>query len=122
MSDKNRRIRELLLYEIKQKQSAASAARKIYDVEGPNAVTASTCQRWFNNFAQNDTNVDDQPRSGRPMCIDLDTLREDIKEDPACITLLLSQEYECSRRTIVRGLHLIFLGRSTNAVDKYLTN
>ena len=105
MNSKNSRIRELMLYEFKQGKSAAAATRKICEVEGLDVVSERTCQVWFKKFAQGDTSIEDQPRSGRPTTINLDSLRQAIEQDPASSTAALSVDLHCSRSTVVRGLH-----------------
>lgn len=81
MSDEKKRIRALILNEFKRGQNAAASARNINKIEGPGVVNERTCRRWFIKFAQGDMGLDDQPRSGRPTSIDLESLRVAIEEE-----------------------------------------
>ena len=107
MKSQKRRIRELILYEFNQGSTAAAGHRNICEAEGEGTVSVATCERWFKKFALGDNDLDDKPRPGQPMVINLDALREAIEAEPSTSTLVLSNDLQCSQRTVVRGLRRI---------------
>ena len=60
----------------------------------------STAQRWFNHFKNGDLELDDLPRSGRPMEVDMDFLKQLIEEDPRLTLRCLAEQLGCSHTTV----------------------
>jgi len=48
------------------KKNAAEATGMICAVYGENAVSHTTCKRWYQKFRQRDFSLEDAPRVGRP--------------------------------------------------------
>ncbi|KAL6254709.1 hypothetical protein P5V15_014020 [Pogonomyrmex californicus] len=42
---------------------------------GENAVSYTTCKRWYQKFRQGDFSLEDEPRAGRPQKIETDELQ-----------------------------------------------
>ena len=100
-----REIHMLLLYEFRSGNTAAGAANKICQIMG-NAVTKDrTAQHWFARFKEGDFNLNDLPRSGRPVEFDLDLLKQIIEEDPRVTTRQLAEQFKCRHSTIADYLH-----------------
>ena len=70
-----REIRVLLLHEFRLGHKATEAANNICSTMGKDLLSARTAQRWFNRFENGDLELDDLPRSGRPMELDVDFLK-----------------------------------------------
>ena len=71
-----------------------------------NGVTNDrTAQHWFARFKEGDFNLDDLPRSGRPVEFDLDLLKQIIEEDPRVTTRQLAEQFKCHHSTIADYLH-----------------
>ena len=49
---------------------------------GEDVLSIRTAQSWFNRFKNGNFELDDLPRSGRPMELDVDLLKQLIEEDP----------------------------------------
>jgi transposase len=93
-------IRNLLLYEYQLGHDARTAAANVNRAKGDNTVHQSTAFRWFAKFRNDNTDLNDQPRSGRPQEIDRDAVIEAIEEDPTMSTETLADDFECTARQI----------------------
>lgn len=109
MEISNREIHILLLHEYRSGSNATQAANKICHSMGEDVISVRTAQTWFNKFKKGDLNLDDLPRSGRPVEIDLKFLKELIEQDPRITTRELGELLDCSHMTIAR--HLADLGK-----------
>ncbi|CAF1511105.1 unnamed protein product [Adineta ricciae] len=73
-------------------------------------VSTRTAQRWFNHLKNGDLELDDLPRSGRLMELDMDLLKQLIEEDPRSTLRGLAEQLECSHTTVEK--HLKELGKT----------
>jgi transposase len=71
------------------------------------SLSTSTAYEWFSKFAAGDRNLQDEPRSGRPSCIDDSTLKAILKADPHQTTTDLARKLGCHRTTVANHLHAI---------------
>ena len=101
-------VRHCLLYGFQQHHSARAAAGNICRYVGRGLISYVTASRWFNRFKGRDYSLEDQPRSGRPVEVDLDRLETLIESDPRHNTRCLAFMLGCSQSTIER--HLVELG------------
>jgi hypothetical protein len=74
MNLSRREIRVLLLLEFRLRHKAKEAANSICDTMRKDALSIRTAQHWFNRFKNSNFEVDDLPRSGRPLELDVDLL------------------------------------------------
>ena len=81
MNLSHREIRVLLLHEFRLGHKATEAANNICNTMGEDVLSTRTAQRWFNRFKNGNFELDDLPRSGRPMELDVDLLSQLIEED-----------------------------------------
>jgi transposase len=88
-------LRNLLLYEFELNRDAKTAASNINRAKRRQVVTARTAQRWFAKFRTGETDLKDQPRSGRPREIDREAVIEAIDLDPTLTVRDLANEFEC---------------------------
>jgi histone-lysine N-methyltransferase SETMAR len=93
-------LRNLLLYEFELGRDATTAAGNINRAKGRRVVPERTARWWFAKFRDGDTNVNDQPRSGRPREIDREAVIEAIDLDPTLTTEDLADEFECTQMAI----------------------
>jgi transposase len=101
----NLEIRVLLRYYWKQNLKAIEAAKRICEVEGEGVSSNGTAQNWFKRFNDGDTNLEDEPRSGRPITVDSEALHEAVGANPATSTRRLSAELDIPWKSVVRRLH-----------------
>ena len=106
----HREIRVLLLHEFRLGHKATEAASNICGTMGQGLVSTRTAQRWFNHFKNGDLELDDLPRSGRPMEVDMDFLKQLIEEDPRLTLRCLVEQLGCSHTTVEK--HLNELGKT----------
>ena len=81
MVDKKSIIRSCLLYEFKLGSNASETTRKINFDIGEDAVKKRTARNWFQKFSSGDENLEDAPRSGRPISISNDELRKAVESN-----------------------------------------
>lgn len=62
-----REIRIILLHEFRLGHKATEAANNICSTMGPGVLSIRTAQHWFDRFRNGNYELDDQPRSGRPI-------------------------------------------------------
>ena len=98
-------IRHCLLYEFQLGHSAVEAKRNICDAIGEGAISTATAYRWFERFKNNDFELKDEARSGRPTELDLGVLKQLIANDPRLTTRCLASTLGSVHGTIERHLH-----------------
>ncbi|GFV79187.1 histone-lysine N-methyltransferase SETMAR [Trichonephila clavipes] len=65
-SDKHH-FRHILLFYYRKGKNAVQARKKLTDVYGEGLLTVRQCQKWFAKFRSGNFDVEDAPRSGRPV-------------------------------------------------------
>ena len=89
---------------LEKKLTSQAAAEQICEIEGDNIVHKNTAAYWFKRFSSGDTNLEDRPRSGRPVELDGESLIEAITKEPLASTRDLSAGLGPSYSTISRHL------------------
>ncbi len=107
MEDSKLEIRVLLRHYWKQGYTAGAAAKKICEVEGDNVVSTRTARNWFKRFKDGRSSLADAARSGRPMEVDSEALREAVEANPDVSTRRLSNDLGVSQTSVVTHLHRI---------------
>ena len=110
METTRRDLRFLIFHEYRLGRRTSEALSNICCSMGQGVLTLRTIQTWFREFKQKRFDLQDRPRSGRPVSIDLDELKSLIEEDPRQTLRSLARELGCSYATIER--HLIDLGKT----------
>jgi len=110
MEISRRELHVLLLHEYRLGHKATEAASNICSTMGKDALSTRTAQHWFNRFKNGNFELDDLPRSGRPLEIDIDVLKQLIEEDPRLTTRCLAERLGCSHTTVEK--HLAELGKT----------
>jgi len=68
-------IRFSIHFAFRLKKNAAEATAMICVAYEENAVSHTTCKRWYQIFRQGDFSLEDEPRAGRPQNIETDKLQ-----------------------------------------------
>ena len=79
MEQNKEKIRHILQYYYDKGKNAPHAATKICAVYGPDTVSISTAQRWFQRFRSGAEVIEDAARSGRPVVENCDKIAELIE-------------------------------------------
>ena len=61
---------EVLIFFFHSKKTAAKAHRELQKVYGDAALSEKTCRDWIRCFKDDDFNIDDRPREGRPKTVE----------------------------------------------------
>ena len=77
---------------------------------GDDVLPIRTAQHCFNRFKNGNSKLDDLPRSGRPMELGVELLKQIIEEDPRLTSRYLAGQLECSHTTVEK--HLNELGKT----------
>ena len=110
MSLSRREVRVLLLHEFRLRRKATEAANNICNTMGNNLLSIRTAQHWFNRFKNGNLELDDLPRSGRPLELDVNLLEQLIEEEPRLTSRCLAEQLGCSHTTVEK--HLNRLGKT----------
>lgn len=98
-------VRHCVLYCFKRGLNASAAAREICGTYGDNAISVSTCKRWYAKFRAGDLSLMDEPREGRPQTVDDDLLQSLLHANPRQSTRELAKCLGCSHVAIQQHLH-----------------
>lgn len=76
MNLSRREIHILLLHEFRLGHKATEAANNICSTIGGDVLSIRMAQHWFNRFKNGNLELDDLPRPGRPLEVDVDLLQQ----------------------------------------------
>ena len=96
------------------------ATSNICSTMGKNILSIHTAQHSFNQFKNDNLELDDLPRSGRALELDLDVLKQLIEEDPRLTTRCLAERLGCVYATM--ETHLNQSDKSGSMVIGYYVN
>ena len=105
--EKNVHFRHLFLFAFNRGFTAAKAAHDICVVYGENAMAERTARYWFAKFKEENFDLKDARRSGRPTELDEGQLNQLSHEDPHQTTRELAMKMNCSHTSIEKHLHLM---------------
>ncbi|XP_055635142.1 histone-lysine N-methyltransferase SETMAR-like [Toxorhynchites rutilus septentrionalis] len=98
-------------------KNASQVANKICAVYGPDTVSISTAQRWFQRFRSGVEVVEDAPRSGRPVVENCDKIAELAEKDRHSSSRSIDQELGISHQTVINHLKKL---RFTKKLDVWV--
>ena len=104
MNNQKMHFRHVMLWEFKQGSSSRVTAQKLCSVCGEGVITDRAVRNWFIKFRSGDTNLKDEPRTGRPSFVDDDILKAILEENPRQTTRDLAEKLNTSQSTICRHL------------------
>jgi len=87
------------------KKNAAEAIAMICAAYGENAVSHTTCRRWYQKFRQGDFSLEDEPRAGRPQKIETDELQVLLETNSAQTEKELAEQLGVTQQAISIRLH-----------------
>jgi len=70
-----------------------------------NAVSHTTCQRWYQNFRQGDFSLEDEPPTGCPQKIEMDELQALLHINFAQTEKELAEQLEVTQQAVSVCLH-----------------
>ena len=109
MNLSRREIRVLLLHEFRLGHKVTEAANNICSTMGEDVLSIRTAQHWFNRFKNGNLELDDLPRPGRPLELNVDLLKQLIEQDPRLTSRCLAERLGCSHTAMEK--HLNELGK-----------
>ena len=107
MESTKQEIRHILRFYYLRGKNATKAAEKICEVYGSDTVTIRTAQRWFDRFRSGVVDVEDTPRTGRPIVVETDKIVEIIQVDRHVSIRSIGQELGKDHKTVWNHLQKI---------------
>ncbi|GFY35741.1 histone-lysine N-methyltransferase SETMAR [Trichonephila clavipes] len=92
-------------------KNAVQARNKLTDVYGEGVLTVRQCQNWFAKFRSGNFDVEDAPRSGRPVEADKDAIKALVDANRQVTTREIGLRLKLSNSTVYD--HLKGLGLSS---------
>ncbi len=71
---------------------------------GKDVLSIHTAQDWFNRFRNSNFELENLPRSRRPLEVDSNVLKQLIEEDPRLTTWCLAERLGCSHTAMEKHL------------------
>ena len=105
MNLSHREIRVLLLHEFRLGHKTTEAANNICSTMGEDVLSIHTAQHWFNRFKNGNLELNDLPRPGRPLEVDVDHLKQLIEQDPRLTSRCLAEQLGCSHTGVEKYLN-----------------
>jgi len=87
------------------KKNGAEATAMICAAHGENAVSHTTCKRWYQKYRQGDFNLEDEPRAGRPQKIETNELQALLDINSAQTEQELAEQLGIRQQAISVCLH-----------------
>ena len=100
MEDRNTHLRHILLFYYRKEKNASQVCKKICEVYGEDALKERQCRNWFDKFRKGDFSLKDEHRSGRPLDVNDDEIRDLIKKDRHRTTRGIARKLSVSHATI----------------------
>lgn len=104
MENKSIHFRHNLLFYFKKGLNATQAHKEICDVYGNEALKKRQCQNWYAKFRRGNFSLNDEPRSGRPLDLYDDQIREIMELDRHITTRQLAEKLNVSHACIEKRI------------------
>ncbi|GFU90751.1 histone-lysine N-methyltransferase SETMAR [Trichonephila clavipes] len=111
MESDKQHFRYILLFYYRKGKNAVQARKKLTDVYGEGVLTVRQCQNWFAKFRSGNFDVEDAPRSGRPVEADKDAIKALVDANRRITTRVIGLRLNLSNSTVYD--HLKGLGLSS---------
>ncbi|GBM21355.1 hypothetical protein AVEN_149922-1 [Araneus ventricosus] len=89
-----RQMRTIMYHEFCNKLSATECHQKMCESLGINIVSYDTIKVWFRKFKAGYFDIEGEPRSGRPIEVDCEQLKQIIDQDRNVSTRTIALELE----------------------------
>ncbi|GFW22771.1 histone-lysine N-methyltransferase SETMAR [Trichonephila clavipes] len=111
MESDKQHFRHILLFYYRKGKNAVQARKKLTDVYGEGVLTVRQCQNWFAKFRSGNFDVEDAPRSGRPVEADKDAIKALVDANRRITTHEIGLRLNLSNSTVYD--HLKGMGLSS---------
>ncbi|GBO23604.1 Histone-lysine N-methyltransferase SETMAR [Araneus ventricosus] len=99
-------IRKILYYEFRNKL-IATEFQEMCESLGIDTVSYDTVKVWFRKFRAGNFHIEDEPRSGRPIEVDCEQLKQIINQDRNISTRTIELELDVFHKKIVKTMKRI---------------
>jgi len=119
MGKKNEHFRQIILFYFNKGENVAQTRRKICAAYGGNVISDWTVGEWFRRFRRGDFSCIDLPRSGRPIKIHDDHIKDLIENNPSYTTREIAEILKISKSSVTDHLHRLDY---VNRCDTWMPN
>ena len=95
----------MLKYEFELGHSEKEALDNINRAKGHGKMGRTTVWRWFSKLRNNQMEITDKKRAGRPREVDRVAVVNAVEAHPPMTTRMLAEDFDCDQASIVRILH-----------------
>ncbi|GFU81136.1 histone-lysine N-methyltransferase SETMAR [Trichonephila clavipes] len=109
MDSDKQHFRHTLLFYYRKGKNAVQARKKSTNVYGEGVLTVRQCKNWFAKFRSGNFDVEDAPRSGRPVEADIDAIKALVDANRRITTREIGLRLNLSNSTVydhLKGLGL----------------
>ncbi|GFV55827.1 histone-lysine N-methyltransferase SETMAR [Trichonephila clavipes] len=114
MESDKQHFRHFLLFYYKKGKKAVQARKKLTDVYGEGVLTVRQCQNWFAKFRSGNFDIEDAPRSGRPVEVDKDVIKSLVDANRRITTCEIGLRLNLSNSTVYYRLKSLGLSSKLN--------
>lgn len=102
MSEISEKIRytRILQFCYDKGDNAAQARRGICAIYSEDAISKTTAERWFSHFCSGNFDVEDTPRSGRPITKKVDEILEKVEHDQHISSYDIANDLGINQQTV----------------------
>ncbi|GFY29034.1 histone-lysine N-methyltransferase SETMAR [Trichonephila clavipes] len=111
MESDKQHFRHILLFYYRKGKNTVQDRKKLTDVCGEGVLKVRQCQNWFAKFRSGNSDVEDAPRSGRPVEADQDAIKALVDANRRITTREIGLRLKLSNSTVYD--HLKGLGLSS---------
>ena len=86
MEDPKVHYRHVLLFSFNSGQNASKSGDEMCSEYIEDTVSLRVCYKWFSQFRSGNFSIEDAPRSGRPIVIENDELKQIVDQNPQFAT------------------------------------
>ncbi|GBL73019.1 Histone-lysine N-methyltransferase SETMAR [Araneus ventricosus] len=99
--------RTIMYYEFRNNLSEIEFHQKMFESLGINTVSYDTVKVWLQKFKAGNFDIEDELRSGRPIEVDCEQLKQIIDQDRNVSTRTIALELDVCQKAIVNALKRI---------------
>ncbi|GFW74700.1 histone-lysine N-methyltransferase SETMAR [Trichonephila clavipes] len=117
MESDKQHFRHISLFDYRKCKNAVQVRKKLTDVYGEGVLTVRQCQNWFAKFRSGNFDVEDAPRSGKPVEADKDVIKALVNANRRITTREIGLRLNLSNSTVYDHLKGL---RSSSKLDVWV--
>lgn len=103
VSEEEKQLRSFMLYEFRRGVDATTATKNICSVQGE-VLPVRKCQMWFARFKSGNFDLNDKPKTGRPLAVRNANITALVNSDNTSSTRAMAARLKVRHTTVLRHL------------------